>query len=124
MPETEVSRCGMYATYSLFYEVFYDLLQDSSYVGQGQLTMSKNESKDAQAVKNELTNAIRENKRERKAISTQLEAKGSLTIPELANATGLPADKVLQHILVMMKSGEVAEAGEKDGGYAYRKKEA
>jgi Fic family protein len=86
--------------------------------------MSKNESKDAQAVKNELTNAIRENKRERKAITTQLEAKGTLTIPELANATGLPADKVLQHILVMMKSGEVAEAGEKDGGYAYRKKEA
>jgi predicted ArsR family transcriptional regulator len=82
--------------------------------------MSKNESEDAQAIKNELTNAIRESKRERKAISTQLKANGPLTIPELAKATGLPADKVLQHILVMMKSGEVAEAGEKDGGYAFK----
>ena len=107
----------------LFYEMFYDLRQDSCYAGQGQLMMSKNEAKDVQTVKNELTNAIRENKRERKAISMQLEAKGPLTIPELADATGLPADKVLQHILVMMKSGEVAEAGEKDGGYAYNIKE-
>jgi hypothetical protein len=81
--------------------------------------MNKNESKDRQTVKNELTDAIRENKRERKAISTQLNARGALTVPELADATGLPADKLLQHILVMMKSGQVAEAGEKDGGYAY-----
>jgi predicted ArsR family transcriptional regulator len=85
--------------------------------------MSKNESKDVQAIKNELTNVIRESKRERNAISTQLEAKGPLTIPELAEVTGLPADKVLQHILVMMRSGQVAEAGEKDGGYTYDVKE-
>jgi len=81
--------------------------------------MSKNQSEDTQTVKNELTNAIKENKRERKVISTELDARGRLTIPELADATGLPADKVLQHILVMMKSGQVVEAGEKDGGYAY-----
>jgi len=81
--------------------------------------MSKNESKDRQTVKNELTSGIRESKRERKAISTELNGKGPLTVPELADATGLPPDKVLQHILVMMKSGQVVEAGEKDGGYAY-----
>ena len=81
--------------------------------------MSKNESKDRQDLKNELTSAIRQSKKERKAISTQLEAKGPLTIPQLADATGLPGEQVLQHILVMMKSGKVVEAGEKDGGYAY-----
>jgi hypothetical protein len=84
--------------------------------------MNNNESKDRESVKNELTNAIRESKRERKAISIQLNAGGALTIPELAVATGLPADKVLQHILVMMKSGQVAEAGQKDGGYVYEVK--
>lgn len=84
--------------------------------------MSPNESKDVQIIKNELTNAIRENKRERKAISTELNARGLLTIPELAIATGLPADKVLQHILVLIKSGQVAEAGERDGCYAYEAK--
>ena len=81
--------------------------------------MSKNESADRQSVKNELTNTIRENKRERKALSTELNAKGPLTIRQLADGTGIPADKVLQHILVMMKSGQVAEVGENSGEYAY-----
>ena len=81
--------------------------------------MSENESKDREAVKKELTSAIRQNKQERKAISTTLNERGPLTIPQLADATGLPGDQVLQHILVMIKSGEVVEAGEKDGGYAY-----
>ena len=81
--------------------------------------MSKNASKDRETVKNELTSAIRQSKKERKAIATELNARGPLTIPRLADATGLPADEVLQHILVMMKSGQVVEAGEKEGGYAY-----
>lgn len=81
--------------------------------------MSKNESKDIQTVKNALTSAIRQSKKERKAIATELNARGPLTIPQLADAIGLPPDYVLQHILVMMKSGQVVEAGEKDGGYAY-----
>jgi len=81
--------------------------------------MSKNEPKDRQTVKNELTSAIRQSKKERRAITTELNARGPLTIPQLADATGLPADEVLRHILVMMKSGQVVEAGEKDGGYAY-----
>ncbi|WP_455363458.1 hypothetical protein [[Eubacterium] cellulosolvens] len=81
--------------------------------------MSKNESKDRQTVKNELTSAIRQSKEERKAITTELDARGPLTVPQLADATGLPPDEVLQHILVMMKSGQVVETGEKNGGYAY-----
>ena len=81
--------------------------------------MSRNESNDRETVKNELTSAIRQSKKERKAIATELNARGPLTIPQLADATGLPSDEVLQHILVMMKSGQVVEAGEKDGGYAY-----
>jgi len=86
---------------------------------RGEAAMSKNEPKDRQTVKNELTSAIRQSKKERRAITTELNARGPLTIPQLADATGLPADEVLQHILVMMKSGQVVEAGEKDGGYAY-----
>jgi len=81
--------------------------------------MSKNESKDRQSVKNELTSAIRQSKEQRKAITAELTARGPLTIPQLADVTGLPPEEVLQHILVMMKSGQVVEAGEKDGGYAY-----
>jgi len=81
--------------------------------------MNKNKSDDGQTVKNELTSAIRQSKQERKAITTELSARGPLTIPQLADATGLPPDEVLQHVLVMMKSGQVVEAGEKDGGYAY-----
>lgn len=81
--------------------------------------MSKNESKDRETVKNELTTAIRESKQQRKAISTELNVRGPLTVPQLAEATGLSPDEVLQHVLVMMKSGQVVEAGEKDGGYAY-----
>lgn len=81
--------------------------------------MSTNESKDRQTVKRELTSTIRQSKQDRKAISTVLNAKGPLTVPQLANLTGLPPDKILQHILVMIKSGQVVEAGEKEGGYAY-----
>lgn len=81
--------------------------------------MSKEESKDRQSLKNELTNAIRQSNPERKAISTELEARGPLTIPQLADATGLPADEGPQHILVIVNFGEVVEAGEKDGGCAY-----
>ena len=81
--------------------------------------MSENTSSDRETVKNELTNAIRQNKKERKAISTELNTKGPLTVPQLADATGLPADEVLQHVLVMMKAGQVVEVGEKDGQYSY-----
>ena len=82
-------------------------------------TTGKNEARDRQTVKNELTNEIRQNKGERKAILTELSKRGTLTIPQLADATGVAADKVMQHILVMMKSGQVVEAGERDGGYVY-----
>ena len=81
--------------------------------------MSGNELKDKQTVKNEITNAIRQSKQQRKAISSELSARGPLTIPEIANATGLPPDQVLQHVLVMIKSAQIVEMGEKDGGYAY-----
>jgi len=81
--------------------------------------VSKNDSKDREAVKKELTSIIRQNKQERKLILTELNARGPLTVPQLAEATRLPPDEVLQQILIMMKSGQVVEAGEKDGGYAY-----
>jgi len=81
--------------------------------------MSETKSMDKQNVKNELTNAIRESKRERKALSTELSTKGPLSVRQLADATGIPTDKVLQHILVMMKSGQVAVVAENNGEYTY-----
>lgn len=41
---------------------------------------------------------------------------GPLTVPELAEATGLPSDRVLWHVTAMKKYDQVVEAGF-DGEY-------
>jgi predicted transcriptional regulator len=45
------------------------------------------------------------------------------TVPELAEATGLPADQVLWHVTAMRKYGLVVEAGKSDEYYLYRRAE-
>ena len=42
------------------------------------------------------------------------------TVPELAAATGLPANEVLWHVIAMMKYNLVKEVGLDDGYYRYR----
>jgi hypothetical protein len=41
-------------------------------------------------------------------------AGGARTVPDLAGECGLPAGRVLWHLMAMRRYGKVAEAGEKD----------
>ena len=58
---------------------------------------------------------LKEARQARKAIIEALEH-GSATVPELAAATGRPADVVLWHLTAMRKYGGVREA-DADGDY-------
>ena len=49
----------------------------------------------------------------RKRLRTAL-AGGTRTVPELAGGCGLPAGRVLWHLMAMRRYGEVTEAGERD----------
>jgi predicted Rossmann fold nucleotide-binding protein DprA/Smf involved in DNA uptake len=44
---------------------------------------------------------------------------GPKTVPDLAQATGLPADQVLWHITAMKKYGQAAETGQCGEYYLY-----
>jgi predicted transcriptional regulator len=44
---------------------------------------------------------------------------GPRTVPELAEATGLPAPEVLWHVTAMRKRGHLVEAGMEDGYCRY-----
>ena len=58
---------------------------------------------------------VKAQKKALKAIKGQLENR-ACTVPELAAATGMPADEVLWYMAALKKYGEVVEA-EKCGGY-------
>ena len=58
---------------------------------------------------------VKEQKKALKAIKGQLK-EGVETVPRIAEATGIPADRVLWYIAALKKYGEISEA-EKDGGY-------
>jgi predicted Rossmann fold nucleotide-binding protein DprA/Smf involved in DNA uptake len=58
---------------------------------------------------------VKAQKKERKAITAHLENKPA-TVPEIAEATGIPSDKVLWYLATLKKYGNVIEV-EKDGGY-------
>ena len=59
--------------------------------------------------------AVKSQKTSLKSIREQLE-KGAGTIPELADATGMPAHEVLWFMAALKKYGEIVEA-EKEGAY-------
>jgi DNA-binding transcriptional ArsR family regulator len=58
---------------------------------------------------------LKEQRAMRKRVKDRLRA-GPATVPELAEATGLPSATVLQQIAAMRKYGSVVEA-EQDGNY-------
>ena len=58
---------------------------------------------------------VKEQRKEQKAINKHLENKPA-TVPEIAEATGIPSDKVLWYLATLKKYGNVME-GEKDGSY-------
>jgi predicted HTH transcriptional regulator len=67
----------------------------------------------------QITKSIKETQNERRAVSTELRKGGSMTIQELANATGIGAKRILQHLVAMRKNGEVTEVGQRNDGYVY-----
>ena len=58
---------------------------------------------------------LKEQKKNLKAIKGHLE-EGPGTVPRIAEATGIPPDRVLWYIAALKKYGEINEA-EKDGSY-------
>ncbi|MCG6972333.1 MAG: winged helix-turn-helix domain-containing protein [Desulfobacterales bacterium] len=58
---------------------------------------------------------VKEQRKERKAIKKYLENQPA-TVPEIADATGIPSDKVLWYLATLKKYGDIVE-GEKDGSF-------
>ena len=58
---------------------------------------------------------VKAQKQALQAIKGRLE-KGPCTVPEVADATGMPSDRVLWYMASLKKYGEIVEA-KKDGGY-------
>ena len=56
---------------------------------------------------------------ERQMIIGAIKEKGPMTIKELSEATDIPPDQILRHIIALRKAGTVSEAGEKERGYLY-----
>ena len=56
---------------------------------------------------------------ERQMIIGAIKEKGPMTIKELSEATDIPPDRILRHIIALRKAGTVSEAGEKEHGYLY-----
>jgi len=69
-------------------------------------------------VKSLITEILRE-ELERGHILSELKANGPLTVPELSERTGLPKQKLMWHLICMMKDGRVAIWGKKGDYYAF-----
>ncbi len=69
------------------------------------------------------TAKMKEQRKAVKAIKEQL-AGVELTVPEIAEATGLPASEVLWYVASLKKYGEILEGPKASGYYRYRLNEA
>jgi DNA-binding transcriptional ArsR family regulator len=58
---------------------------------------------------------------ERQMIIGEIKEKGPQTIGELSEATKISSREVLKHIIALRRTGAISEAGEKEGGYLYKK---
>ena len=67
----------------------------------------------------ELVRYLMRDEIERHLILRELEASGPLTTAELAKRTGLPLEKVEEHVKVMCVAGVVTPSGEKGGQQAF-----
>ena len=56
---------------------------------------------------------------ERGRILSELKENGPLTVPELSERTGLPKQRLMWHLICMMKDGRVAIWGKKGDFYAF-----
>ena len=56
----------------------------------------------------------------RQMLLVELRNKGSLTMKELSESTGLGRKALLDHMLVLRKRGAVTEVGERENEYVYK----
>lgn len=61
---------------------------------------------------------VKTQKKALKAIRERL-AEGDATVPEIAEATGMPADSVLWYVAAMKKYGEIVEVRKNGGFFRY-----
>jgi len=67
----------------------------------------------------ELVKSVLAEELERGLIVSELKADGPLTVPELAQRTGLPRRRIMWHLICMMKEGRIAIRGKKGDYYAF-----
>jgi len=67
----------------------------------------------------EVVDDIMKDEIERQMIIGAIKERGPLTIKELSEATDIPSNRVLRHIIALRKAGTVSEVGEKEHGYLY-----
>jgi len=84
-------------------------------MGRSQIKVEIEEVKYRQAV-----DSIMHDEIERHMITGALEEKGSLTVQELAELTGLKTNKIVQHLIALKKNGLIAEVGERNRQYLYQ----
>ncbi len=95
--------------------------------GKGKQKMPSHETKadDLKALRRERADwiaraaaRVKEQKRDLKGIRQRL-GQGPATVPAVAEATGLAADKVLWYLAALKKYGQVVEEGKEGGYYRY-----
>ena len=67
----------------------------------------------------EKTREMQERSKERNLIIKEIKKNGSMTVEELANATGIEKSKVLKHLIAMTQFGKVQVVGERQNQFAY-----
>jgi predicted ArsR family transcriptional regulator len=67
----------------------------------------------------EKTREMQERSKERNLIVKEIKKNGSMTVEELANATGIEKPKVLKHLIAMTQFGKVQVVGERQNQFAY-----
>jgi predicted Rossmann fold nucleotide-binding protein DprA/Smf involved in DNA uptake len=70
-------------------------------------------------VPKELAERNREQTKLRKQLSEALKDDGVKTVPELAQATGIPSHEVFWHLMSLKKYGKIVEGEQRDGYYEY-----
>ena len=69
---------------------------------------------------NRIADEVMVSEMRRQMLLVELREKGSLTMRELSDSTGLGRKELLDHMLALRKRGEVTEIGEKENEYIYK----
>lgn len=84
-------------------------------MGRSQIKVEIDERKYRQVV-----DSIMQDEIERHMITGAIEERGTLTVEELSQLTGLQPSRIVQHIIALRRNGVINEAGEKNRQYLYQ----